>query len=54
MDPQNFAIVTKAGGGEGSPTVFLMNDTQILKEAFLEDLNNILNAGEVIAKFLGF
>merc|ERR1719331_489592 len=45
------AVLTKAGGGEGSPTVFLMNDTQILKEAFLEDINNILNAGEVTNLF---
>jgi len=34
-------------GGEGKPTVFLFTDTQIIKESFLEDINNILNAGEV-------
>eukprot|EP00971_Amphidinium_carterae_P160760 3187405-Amphidinium_carterae.1 len=26
---------------------FLLNDTQIIDQTFLEDLNNILNAGEV-------
>ena len=34
-------------GGEGKPTVFLFTDTQIILESFLEDINNILNAGEV-------
>jgi dynein heavy chain len=34
-------------GAENKPTVFLFNDTQIIKESFLEDINNILNAGEV-------
>ncbi len=28
-------------------TVFLLSDTQVVQEAFLEDVNNILNAGEV-------
>lgn len=30
-----------------SPTVFLITDTQICHEEFLEDINNILNSGEV-------
>eukprot|EP00954_Amorphochlora_amoebiformis_P005386 424811-Amorphochlora_amoeboformis.AAC.1 len=30
------------------PTVFLYSDTQILWEGMLEDVNNILNSGEVI------
>lgn len=34
-------------GGESKPTVFLFTDTQIIRESFLEDINNILNAGEV-------
>ena len=29
------------------PTVFLFPDTQIKDEAFVEDINNILNSGEV-------
>lgn len=32
---------------EGKPTTFLMTDTQITQETFLEDLNNILNTGEI-------
>ncbi|KAJ3286989.1 Dynein heavy chain 7, axonemal [Borealophlyctis nickersoniae] len=39
--------VFKIAGGQGKPTVFLFSDTQIQEESFLEDINNILNAGEV-------
>ncbi|CAM9175434.1 unnamed protein product [Chrysoparadoxa australica] len=39
-------VLTMAGV-DGQPTVFLFDDTQILKEAFLEDVNGILNTGEV-------
>ena len=35
------------GGTNPKPTLFLMTDTQIIKEDFLEDINNILNSGEV-------
>ena len=34
-------------GEEGKQLVFLFSDTQIVKESFLEDINNILNTGEV-------
>lgn len=34
-------------GLENKPMVFLFSDTQIKAESFLEDLNNILNAGDV-------
>jgi len=44
-DEKKFLIA--AGGGEAKSTMFLINDTQIINETFLEDLNNILNAGEV-------
>ena len=34
-------------GVENKPTVFLFNDTQVVVESFLEDINNILSSGEV-------
>ncbi|OQR82552.1 dynein heavy chain [Achlya hypogyna] len=34
-------------GVQGLPTVFLFTDSQIVDESFLEDINNILNSGEV-------
>lgn len=34
-------------GLENKPMVFLFSDTQIKSESFLEDLNNILNSGDV-------
>ncbi|KXS11241.1 hypothetical protein M427DRAFT_505508 [Gonapodya prolifera JEL478] len=39
-------ILSKAGV-EGRPSVFLFSDTQIKAESFLEDVNNVLNTGEV-------
>ena len=36
-----------AAGEEGKPTMFLMSDTQIIHATFIEDINNILNSGEV-------
>lgn len=44
-DEKKFLI--SAGSGNSKPTMFLFNDTQIINETFLEDINNILNAGEV-------
>ena len=40
-------------GIDGVPTVFLFTDTQIVEEGFVEDINNILNSGEVPALFDG-
>lgn len=34
-------------GAENENTVFLFTDTQIVQEEFLEDINNILNSGDV-------
>ncbi|KAK9828903.1 hypothetical protein WJX72_002692 [[Myrmecia] bisecta] len=39
--------VLRRAGGEGKPSVFMFSDTQIKDEAFVEDINNLLNAGEV-------
>ncbi|KAK2964418.1 putative Dynein axonemal heavy chain 6 [Blattamonas nauphoetae] len=38
-------------GAEGKPTVFLLNDTQIASESFLEDINCILSSGDVPGLF---
>ena len=32
---------------QGQPDVFLFSDTHIVQESFVEDLNGILNTGEV-------
>jgi hypothetical protein len=45
LPQQDLKHVLKKAGLEGQEVVFLFNDTQILHEGFLEDLNNILNAG---------
>ncbi|ESP01004.1 hypothetical protein LOTGIDRAFT_225521 [Lottia gigantea] len=37
----------KTVGGVGKPTVFLITDTQIKEESFLEDIDSLLNTGEV-------
>ena len=39
--------IFKSAGEAGEPTVFLFDDTQIVYESFLEDINLILNTGEV-------
>ena len=42
-----------ASGVMGKEIAFTMTDSQILKESFLEDINNILNTGEVPNLMLG-
>jgi len=37
----------RAGGVAGRPTAFLLDETQIKYESFLEDVNNVLTSGEV-------
>jgi dynein heavy chain len=32
---------------ENEPVVFLFSDTQLVRESFLEDINNLLNSGEI-------
>ncbi|GAX74205.1 hypothetical protein CEUSTIGMA_g1654.t1 [Chlamydomonas eustigma] len=38
---------TRMAGGQGQPCVFLFSDSQIKQESFVEDINNLLNSGEV-------
>ena len=49
--PCNFLVDLKrlyrTAGVENKPTIFLFNDTQVIDETFLEDINNILSSGEV-------
>ena len=40
-------MVLKSAGKDGTTTVFLLTDTQIKEESFLEDVDGLLNAGEV-------
>jgi dynein heavy chain len=40
------ALLTKAGG-KGDKYVFLFTDSQIKDEGFVEDINNLLNTGEI-------
>eukprot|EP01062_Namystynia_karyoxenos_P076714 TRINITY_DN7573_c0_g3_i1.p1 TRINITY_DN7573_c0_g3~~TRINITY_DN7573_c0_g3_i1.p1 ORF type:complete len:4614 (+),score=1785.85 TRINITY_DN7573_c0_g3_i1:132-13973(+) len=40
------AAAGPAQGGKG-PTTFLLTDTQIKEESFLEDISNLLNTGEI-------
>jgi len=44
---ENLKDILINAGAKNLPTVFLFSDTQIVLETFLEDINNILNSGEV-------
>ena len=37
----------KSSGVEGNGISFVMTDTQIINESFIENLNNLLNTGEI-------
>ncbi|KAE9330777.1 Dynein heavy chain 6, axonemal [Phytophthora fragariae] len=39
--------ILMTAGAQNRPVVFLFSDAQIVHESFLEDINNILNTGEV-------
>lgn len=39
--------LVRRAGGDGVETMFLFSDTQINDEVFVEDINNLLNTGEV-------
>ena len=44
---EDIKSLMRSCGGKGQPTSFVFNDNSIKEEAFLEDVNNILNSGEV-------
>ncbi|KAK9840800.1 hypothetical protein WJX81_005500 [Elliptochloris bilobata] len=48
---QELKDLYEKAGLEGERIVFLLTDTQITHEAFLEDINNLLNSGEVPGMF---
>jgi dynein heavy chain, axonemal len=39
--------VLKMAGGDNEPVAFILTDSQIVKEVFLEDVNSLLNTGEI-------
>ena len=43
----SFQTMLKSAGCQMKPTVFLLTDTQIKEESFLEDVDSLLNTGEV-------
>ena len=44
---EDLKVVLQTAGAENQKVAFLFSDAQIVTESFLEDLNNILNTGEV-------
>jgi dynein heavy chain len=44
---EDIKTLLKKSSLENTPQVFLFSDTQIVRESFLEDINNLLNSGEV-------
>lgn len=44
---EDLKMMLRKAGVDGTSCMFLFADTQIKDEAFVEDINNILNAGEV-------
>ena len=44
---EDIKVALMQAGIENKPTTFLFVDTQIIKEQQLEDVNNILNGGDV-------
>lgn len=44
---EDLKTLFRAAGGKGEATSFIFTDNSIKEEGFLEDINNILNTGEV-------
>mmetsp|Transcript_44767 Transcript_44767/g.87731 ORF Transcript_44767/g.87731 Transcript_44767/m.87731 type:complete len:3997 (-) Transcript_44767:184-12174(-) len=43
----NIKDLLKTAGADNQPIVFLFTDSMVVEESFLEDINNLLNSGEV-------
>ncbi|XP_032594376.1 dynein axonemal heavy chain 6 [Drosophila grimshawi] len=50
---EDLRVLYRIGGVDNQPVTFLLIDSQIVEEEFLEDINNILNSGEVPNLFEG-
>ncbi|XP_060664252.1 LOW QUALITY PROTEIN: dynein axonemal heavy chain 6 [Drosophila nasuta] len=50
---EDLRVLYRIGGIDNQPVTFLLIDSQIVEEEFLEDINNILNSGEVPNLFEG-
>ena len=48
---EDIKTMMNKAGVQNKPTVFMIDDTQIVRESFLEDINGILNTGEVANLF---
>ena len=44
---EDLKLLMGQAGTKGQPTSFVLTDNHIKMESFLEDVNNILNTGEV-------
>ncbi|XP_032581827.1 dynein heavy chain 6, axonemal [Drosophila sechellia] len=50
---EDLRVLYRIAGIDNQPVTFLLIDSQIVEEEFLEDINNILNSGEVPNLFEG-
>lgn len=50
---EDLKVLLKKCGNENKPTVFLFCDSQIKDEGFVEDINMLLNTGDVPNLFSG-
>jgi len=48
---EDLKTLYRQAGVAGKPTVFVLDDTQIVQETFLEDVNNALTSGEIPGLF---
>lgn len=44
---EDLKVFMRSAGISGTSTVFLFTDSQVVDESFVEDINNVLNSGEV-------